>query len=276
MSLTQDLPNGPAGRRDYTTRLFFTQHKSAVTASLVRNCDMTSSMTIMPGGGISRRPLHFFVLADCSGSMKVDGKIQALNFAIASMLPQLASWEREQEQAELFVRAIAFADTAQWHMAEPVPVAQARWVPLQHVEKGLTSMGAAFRLVAQALQPGQLESRALRPAILLITDGKPTDPSEFEAGLRELFATPAGRGAIRVAVAIGRGANSEYLDRFINDPSVPVLVADSVDQITQQLMAASMAVSRLSEVGVDREAIARQMVPPPVANPAIVDEDTIL
>jgi uncharacterized protein YegL len=233
-------------------------------------------MTIMPGGGISRRPLHLFILADCSGSMKVDGRMQALNFAIASMLPHLASWEREQEQAELFIRAIAFSDSAHWHMAEPVPIGQVRWAPLQYVEQGLTSMGAAFRLVAQALQPGQLETRALRPAVLLITDGKPTDPAEFEAGLRELFTTPAGRATIRVAVAIGRGANSEYLDRFINDPAVPVLVAESVDQITLQLMAASMAVSRLSQVGVDRDAVAHLMVPPSVADAAGIDEDTIV
>ncbi|MHB8456737.1 MAG: tellurium resistance protein, partial [Acidimicrobiales bacterium] len=66
------------------------------------------SMSIMPGGGISKRPLDFFILADCSGSMKTDGKMQALNYAIASMLPHLAAWEQEQEQAEVFARAVAF------------------------------------------------------------------------------------------------------------------------------------------------------------------------
>jgi uncharacterized protein YegL len=237
---------------------------------------MTNSITIMPGGGISRRPLHFFILADCSGSMKVDGKMQALNFAIASMLPHLATWENEQEQAQVLVRAIAFADRAEWHVADPLPIAGARWRPLRHVEKGLTFMGAAFRLVAEALQPGQLETRALRPAILLITDGKPTDPAEFDAGLRALFATPAGRGAIRLAVAIGRLANSEYLTRFIDDPSVPVLVADSVEQITLQLMTASLAVGRLSEVGADRGAIAGDLIQPPPAVPQSPGEGTIV
>ena len=56
----------------------------------------------MPGGGISRRPLHFIILADCSGGMKGE-KIQALNFAIADMLPHLAAWERDQEQAQVFI-----------------------------------------------------------------------------------------------------------------------------------------------------------------------------
>jgi uncharacterized protein YegL len=237
---------------------------------------MTDTMTIMPGGGISRRPLHFFILADCSGSMKTDGRMQALNFAIASMLPHLAAWERDQEQAQVLLRAIAFADHAGWHIAEPVPVATARWKPLHHVEKGLTRMGAACQLVAEALQPGQLETRALRPAILLITDGRPTDPAEFEAGLRVLLATPAGRGAIRLAVAIGRGANSEYLARFIDDPAVPVLVADNVEQITMQLVTASLAVSRLSAVGGDRSVIASQLIQPAPAGEPQPDEDTIV
>lgn len=237
---------------------------------------MTASVTMMPGGGISRRPLHFFILADCSGSMKAEGRMQALNFAIASMLPHLAAWEKEQEQAQVLLRVVAFADTARWHIAEPVPVVGARWVPLRHVEKGLTRMGAAFRLVAEALAPGKLETRALRPVILLITDGKPTDPEEFESGLRVLFGGKAGQGAIRLAVAIGRGANSEYLARFINDPAVPVLVAESVEQITAQLMTASLAMSRLSEVGADRDAIISRLVQPSASAPDVVDEDTIV
>ena len=231
--------------------------------------------TIMPGGGISRRPLHLFILADCSGSMKVDGRMQALNFAIASMLPHLAAWERDQEQAEVFLRAIAFADRAEWHIADPLPVTGARWAPLHYVEKGLTSMGAAFRLVAGALQPDRLETRALRPAILLITDGKPTDPDEFESGRRVLMGTPAGRGALRLAVAIGRGARSEYLNRFIDNPDIPVLVADGVEQITTQLVAASLALSRLSEVGVDRDTLASGLAPDELAQ-VPGDDDSIV
>jgi uncharacterized protein YegL len=230
----------------------------------------------MPGGGISRRPLHLFILADCSGSMKANGKMQALNFAIASMLPHLASWERDQEQAQVLVRAVSFADTAQWAIKDATPVADVRWTPLHYVEKGLTSMGAALRLVAEELQPGRLEDRSLRPAILLITDGRPTDPAEFDDGLRVLFATPAGRAAIRLAVAIGRSANSEYLARFVNDPAVPVLVADDAEQITERLVAASLALSRMSEVGANRAAVVRGLVPEPPAAPAGSEDDTIL
>ena len=199
--------------------------------------------SIMPGGGISRRPLDFFILADCSGSMTGE-KIQALNFAIADMLPHLAIWERDQEQAAMRVRAVAFGDEAVWHVAEPTPVSQLRWPPLQ--AKGRTRMGRALEVVAEAMN--HLERRALRPAVILITDGRPTD--DFDSGLAALLATPAGRSALRLAVAIGRDAELDPLERFIGDPSVPVLVADSAEEIADRLIAASIAVSRLSEVHV--------------------------
>ena len=68
---------------------------------------------------------------------------------------------------------------------------------------------------------------------------------------------------MRLAVAIGRDAKSEALNRFIGDPKVPVLVADSADQIAERLVVASLAVSRMSEVGADREALAGQLLQPP-------------
>jgi uncharacterized protein YegL len=231
----------------------------------------------MPGGGVARRPLHFFILADCSGGMKGE-KIQALNYAIADMMPHLAEWERDQEQAQVFVRAVAFATEPRWHIPDPAPVASIRWKPLQPVPKGLTNMGSAFALVAEALAPGRIERRALRPALLLITDGLATDPpGRFEAGLAALMAQPAGRAALRLSIAIGRDAQSDALNRFIGDPSVPVLVANGTEDIADRLVAASLAVSRMSEVGADRTAVARRLFGQPEGMPSgIFDQDTII
>src|SRR5215471_3423762 len=81
------------------------------------------SETLMPGGGVARRPLHFIVMADCSGSMKGE-KMQALNYALRSMLPHLIDWERDQLQAQLLIRILAFASTPVWAVAEPVALAE--------------------------------------------------------------------------------------------------------------------------------------------------------
>lgn len=224
----------------------------------------------VPGGGIARRPLHFFILADCSGGMAGE-KIQALNYAIADMMPQLAAWEQNQEHAQVFVRAIAFATEPRWHIADPVHVTELRWRPLQAVPRGLTNMGPAFALLANALRSDVLERRALRPSVLLVTDGQSTDPpGGFDAGLGALLAQPAGAAALRLAIAIGRDAQSDALTRFIGDPAVPVLVADRTEDIADRLVVASLAFSRMSEAGADRQTLAQTILG------SAFDQDTIV
>ena len=211
---------------------------------------MTHTRTLpgrMPGGGISRRPLQVVIIADCSGSMTGE-KIQALNFAIAQMIQHLASWEEDQERAQVMVRAIAFSDQPRWHVKEPLPVTQVRWEPLAVVPQGRTNMGPAFRMAASVLGKESMPRRAFAPALLLITDGMPTDEQEdFNAGLNELMAQRAGREALRMAVAIGKDAKSEALTRFIDDPRIPILVASNVDQIADQLRVATLAVTGVRE-----------------------------
>lgn len=232
---------------------------------------------LMPGGGVARRPLHFIVIADCSGSMKGE-KMQALNYALRSMLPQLVVWERDQLQAQLLIRILGFATVPLWHISHPLPVADliASWRNVEYVSQGRTNMGAAFREVAEAIGPDRLERRALRPAILLITDGLPTDPADgFESGLAALTSAAAGRASLRVAVAIGRDANSEPLNRF-RSPDTPILVADSADDIVDRLVAASIAISRMSEEGADRAALAGTITGPAAGPKYEHFEDSIL
>ncbi len=197
----------------------------------------------MPGGGISSRPLHIIILADCSGSM-TGAKIQSLNFAIAEMVQHLAAWEEAQEGVQILVRAIAFATAPRWHVPEPVPVVNLHWLPLTVVANGQTNMGPAFQLAASVLGQGQMPGRAFKPALVLITDGMPTDGEQsFDSGLDAIMSHRAGRDALRMAVAIGGDARSEALTRFIADPKVPVLVAGQPDQITNQLRLVTLAVT---------------------------------
>jgi uncharacterized protein YegL len=216
--------------------------------------DLTAA-AIMPGGGIDKRPLHFIIAADGSWSMNGE-KMQALNYSIATMLPQLMAWERAQENARVLVRAIKFANTAEWHVKDPTPVADLKWVPLRCEPRALTHMGAALRLMATVLTTEALERRALKPALLLITDGIATD--DFEGGLAELMATPGGAGALRIAVAIGPDARPEQLAKF-SDPSLAVLRADRAEDIPDLLRVVSVAVGRMSEVGPDRGIITAQL-----------------
>jgi uncharacterized protein YegL len=205
-------------------------------------------------------------------------KMQALNYALRSMLPHLVFWESSQLQAELFIRVLAFATVPLWHIGDPTPVADMsqRWRDLTYVPRGFTNMGPAFREIAEVLRPDRLERRALRPAILLVTDGQPTDPpGGFELGLATLMGTAAGRSSLRLAVAVGRDANSGPLNRF-RSPDTPVLIAESIDDIVDRLVTASIAVSRMSEAGADRNALAQQLLRADPDPGAAHPDDTIL
>ncbi len=211
--------------------------------------------SVMPGGGVARRPLHVIMLADCSGSM-TGPKIHALNFAVGEMLQHFASFEREQDK-KVLIRAIAFADQPRWHIEEPLPAATMRWKALSAIRGGRTNMAPLFRMVAQVLTADQA-SRGLRPVLVLVTDGLPTDhEADLNASLQELLAVPAARDALRVAVAIGDNARSDALTKFIGNSNLPVLVAGDVEQIADQLYRVSVWVTRAnsrSGSALDREA----------------------
>lgn len=177
-----------------------------------------------PNVQLTRRPLHFIYLCDCSGSMQANGKMQALNQAIRQSLPGMVSVASQNPEARILVRVVSFADQARWHIAEPTPVEQIQhnWVDLQ--ARGLTAMGEALKLVAAALRTPPMEQRALPPVLVLISDGAPTD--DFIGGLRTLMHEPWASKAVRLSIAMGHDADLDVLQQFIGpdegDGGIPV------------------------------------------------------
>lgn len=188
-------------------------------------------MSVMPGGGVAKRPLHFIILADCSGSMTEGGKIQALNAAVEELLPHLDSVTNDNIHADILVRAIAFSTGSQWHVEGATRPADLRWPPLQ--ARGTTDLGGALRLVAQELMSPPMPERAFPPALLLISDGRPTD--DFASGLVALEGSQWGGKAQRFAVAIGSDADKTMLARFVGDPEIPVLEARNAEHLKNLL-----------------------------------------
>jgi len=191
-----------------------------------------------PGGEITARPLHFIWIADCSDSMRVGGKIQALNTAIREAIPHMRKVAEAHDNAKMLVRAVRFSDGAYWHIAQPVPVEQFEWVDLQ--AKGVTDMGKALELVAEQLKMPPMPERGLPPVLVLISDGLPTD--DFAAGLNALLDLPWGKKAVRIAIAIGEDANLEVLQRFINNSELKPLRANNPEALTTHIRWASTAV----------------------------------
>ena len=192
-------------------------------------------MDKVPGGALARRELHFIWLLDVSGSMNVDGKIQALNVAIQETIPQLQSAARDNTNAEVLVRALTFSSGARWHIEKPTPVAQLRWNNV--TAQGHTDMGQGLRLAASALASPPMPVRAVSPVLVLVTDGHHTD--DFDAGLAALMGERWGQEAVRMAVAIGRDVSNVALRKFIGNDDIQPLQANNPDALVQQIRWAS-------------------------------------
>jgi uncharacterized protein YegL len=195
-------------------------------------------MNRLPGGALASRPLHFIWIADCSGSMGVDGKIQALNNAIREAVPHMQQVAAENPNAQVLVRAITFSNGARWHIAQQVPIAEFRWQDLK--AGGTTDLGKALTMLAGQLDPEVMPPRALPPVLVLISDGQPTD--NFDQGLRALFDQPWGKKAVRIAIAIGEDADHDTLQKFIGHPEFKPLQANNAETLVRYIRWASTEV----------------------------------
>lgn len=195
-------------------------------------------MNKRPGGELASRPLHFIWIADSSGSMQQDGKIQALNTAIREAIPHMRKVADDNPNAQVLVRAVKFSDGAQWHISQPTPVADFAWQDLS--AGGETDLGKALALVAEQLKMPPMSDRALPPVLVLISDGQPTD--DYEAGVKALLEQPWGKKAVRIAIAIGQDADNDVLQKFIGNSELKPLAANSPEALVKYIKWASTAV----------------------------------
>lgn len=197
-------------------------------------------MSERPGAQLARRPLHFFLLLDCSGSMAAGGKMTALNTAVREVLPHLAETSYGNPHAEVSVRVIGFSTGAGWHVGTPTHPDDLVWEDLR--PGGYTDLGAALDLLASVLTVPPMEDRALPPAVVLVSDGMPTD--DFEDSLERLLAMPWGARAVRMAVAIGADADYDTLAAFVADPALEPVTASNPEQLMMALRWATVHVAR--------------------------------
>lgn len=179
------------------------------------------------GERMAAKPLHFIWMLDRSGSMSEEGKIQILNHAMHESIPILQEADQDPK-VDVFVQAITFSDIAEWHIPQPTPVRSFVWTDIN--ARGLTAMGEALSKVADRLEElRQHVKRMYRPVLALVSDGAPTD--DFDKGLAKLMATPIGKKAIRLALAVGDKANQEVLSEFVGNSEFAVMEASRPEEI---------------------------------------------
>jgi uncharacterized protein YegL len=214
-------------------------------------------------GNTARRSLRFIMLVDVSGSMAGD-KIQAVNRAVRECIPEMRKNNKDNPFAEMTVEVITFASGAVWHVPK-TGVDQFNWKDLD--ASGVTDLGAALNLVTEALDVQNMGKRNLPPVLLLLSDGGPTD--DWELALKRFEATPWGKPGrtVRIAVAIGEGADKGVLTRFTNNAET-VLNADKAATLIALIKWASISVTKSHStsmaVASGSGPVAAPLPPPPV------------
>ena len=141
-------------------------------------------------------------------------RIASLNYAIRSAIPELQAVAAENPEVQVMIRVLRFDTVARWHVEEPCPIAELTWQDLS--AGGETAMGAALRLISDALSPDAMRGRHLPPVIVLASDGYPTD--DIEQSMADFFTHEAVAKATRIAIAIGSNTDMETLERFMDAP----------------------------------------------------------
>lgn len=193
-----------------------------------------------PGGALASRPVYFFWVVDCSGSME-GSKIGTVNNAIEEALPYMRQVAEENPNSQLYIRTLKFSDGASWVTNDMVKIEDFHWEDLS--ADGLTDMGEAFELLAGQLSMPPMPSRALPPVIVLLSDGQPTD--NYKPGLEKLLKQPWGKKSVKIAIAIGEDADHDILEKFTGNKEL-VLQANSSAKLAKMIRWASTAAASVS------------------------------
>jgi uncharacterized protein YegL len=186
------------------------------------------------------RPLPIILLADVSGSMAAEGKIEALNQSVREMLSTFAS--TDDLRAEIHVAIITFGGEARVHTTLQ-PASAVTWKDM--IADGGTPMGQAMMLAADLIEArDKLPGRAYRPTVVLISDGHPTDA--WQTGLDRMTREGRAQKADRMALAIGGDADVDMLRRFLDDEKKQVFVAADARRIKDFFQFVTMSVTMRS------------------------------
>lgn len=226
-----------------------------------------------PGGELASRPLHFFWVVDCSGSMYGE-KIGAVNNAIQSTIPEMREAAKDNPNAQLLVRTLKFSTGASWVISTPVNIDDFDWNDLD--AGGVTDLGQAFDMLSAQLTIPPMTDRALPPVIVLLSDGQPTD--DYKKGLDKLLHLPWGKKAVRIAISIGQDADDNVLQEFTGNREL-VLQANNPEALVKCIKWASTAASVVSAPASRAKMVDDAQVDNGAANatnaPLVLDMDNI-
>lgn len=189
------------------------------------------------------KPLPVVLLLDVSSSMLGD-KIDNLNKAVEDMLDAFA--QEEKMETEIIVSVIIFGSQVDLHVPY-TKASQVQWTTMQ--ANGVTRMDVAFEMAKAMIEDKETTpSRAYRPAIVLVSDGCPTDEKgnrsdNWEKPLEKFISEGRSSKCDRMAMAIGRDADETVLKRFIEGTPHDLFYAENAEQLHEFFQRVTMTVT---------------------------------
>lgn len=178
------------------------------------------------------RKLVVILATDLSGSMSQHGKIEAVNYAMASSLRQIEKIAKGKEGVDVEALVIGFGAAAEVVLG-PASIESISWQKLSANQPD-TLAGPAIDLMIDRLDAVMSGRRGLPPVLALVSDGLARDKTHWQAAVTRLSSSKWGQAAIRVGVGIsgvGGECDLELLTAFIGNPERPPLVASDAAQL---------------------------------------------
>ena len=182
------------------------------------------------------KPLPVILLLDVSGSMSGE-KIRNLNDAVRAMLEVFR--DTEKGETEIWVAVITFGAEVKLHQAL-ISVGDVRWHDLS--AGGGTPLGVAFQMAKAMIEDRNVvPSRAYRPTVVLVSDGRPGD--SWENPLSEFISHGRSAKCDRMAMAIGADADEVVLGKFIEGTKNSLFYAENAKQLRDFFKFVTMSVT---------------------------------
>ncbi|MDR3354935.1 MAG: VWA domain-containing protein [Synergistaceae bacterium] len=167
---------------------------------------------------LRKRALTVVLMTDVSGSVKGE-RLDAVNAAMRNAVSRLRDVWNDGASAEIHVAVMEFASSAVWRTPVPVPVSDFRYEDIARTGGG-TNYSNAFKALGEKLSDGAFtdpEAGSCDPVLILLTDGKPSDPFIYGDELDRLRECAWFLRALKAGVAIGEGASSEECLRALTE-----------------------------------------------------------
>lgn len=182
------------------------------------------------------KPLPVVLLLDVSVSMSGE-KIDNLNKAVKKMIQSFS--QEEKMETEILLSVITFGGEVQLHTPF-TSASSVEWCSLE--VNGATPMGSALEMAKAMIEDKETTpSRAYRPTIVLVSDGQPTD--SWEKPLQDFISEGRSSKCDRMAMAIGRDADENVLNSFIQDTQHELFTAEKADELHEFFQRVTMSVT---------------------------------